>query len=64
MTESRPYEETICPTILAALITRTDLLKNRLTPETLEELKKLSKCLGPECQMYNKNFRGCGLRWK
>jgi len=63
-TEKRPYEKTVCPTIyahyLAAVLSQVLVLLD----EDMENAKKDSKCLGPECQMYNVNFKGCGLRIK
>jgi len=65
-TEKRPYEETICIKMYSALIA-ADLGKqdgNIIFDVDVERFKEYSKCLGPKCQMYNVNFKGCGLRIK
>jgi len=65
-TETRPYEDTICPTIygklLAAMLSQREI--GILFDEDIENAKKHSKCLGSGCQMYQLNFKGCGLRNK
>ena len=56
MTESRKPEDTVCPTIFAAL-----LASPNWTRKEVEE-QQAAACLGLVCQMFNAGFRGCGLR--
>lgn len=58
MTEKRKPEDTVCPTIFAALIAAPDWTRKEI------EDKRMAACLGLDCQMFNASFRGCGLRYK
>ena len=69
MTEKRKAEDTVCPKIYAALLQRFAVnLADKIGDFKLvipeDDLNKLAACLGKECQMFNVNFRGCGLRNK
>jgi len=59
MTEGRKSEDTICPFIYAQLVAQVETF-------SIKEIrdKNLAACLGPDCQMFNVHFRGCGLRHK
>lgn len=71
MTEGRKSEDTICPFIYAKLLQKftinhadkVDEFKLISAAEEIKE-KNLAACLGTDCQMFNVNFRGCGLRHK
>lgn len=69
MTEKRKAEDTVCPTFYATLLQKFTVNQSDKVGEFKkgvipEEIKELAACLGKDCQMFNVNFRGCGLRFK
>ncbi len=72
MTENRKPEDTVCPTFYAALLQKFTVnqsgkvgeFKLFISEDAEEAIQELAQCLGLGCQMFNANFRGCGLRFK
>ncbi len=67
MTEKRKPEDTICPTIYAALVgifamNQSNQVGTLKLVVDIEQIKRMAACLGKDCQMFCVHFRGCGLR--
>ncbi len=66
MTEPRPFKETACPWLAVVAIIKWGTIYdfNDEGGVSKSSMKGEVRCMGENCQMFNLNFRGCGLRWR